>query len=74
MTNPALSDPDFLVGTWQAELTHADWLAEGRSLGGETRVDWPDGFFLALRRLTDRDTTWEHDFDLTYTRTSRGRR
>lgn len=49
MTNPALIDCEFLVGTWRVELTSAEWLREGQSLVGETRVDWLDDFFLVLR-------------------------
>jgi hypothetical protein len=49
MTNPALSDLEFLLGTWRVELTAADWLEEGGSLLGETRVEWLDDYFLVLR-------------------------
>ncbi len=49
MTNPALSDLAVLLGTWRVELTAADWLDEGQSLVGETRVEWLDDFFLVLR-------------------------
>ena len=49
MSNPALSSLTYLVGVWRVELTGAEWLTEGDSLVGETRVEWLDDHFLVLR-------------------------
>jgi hypothetical protein len=53
MANPALSDLSVLVGSWDVELTNAEWLDPGASLRGRLEVSWLDESFLVLRSAMD---------------------